>query len=165
MKLITKLFLCILLVVSLTLTLCACGKGLAGTYVLSRLTYPDGTVIEGTALETEMSEVYGMELSETYVTLNEDGTGIICVYGFDQEIGYEDGKFWYLMELESGLYIEEEFLEFDEEGFPIIDTTVTEETEPTVPEEIKYDFTISGKTITLDPEGMGEVMTFTKVKK
>ena len=165
MKTITKTLLCILLTVSLMLSLCACGKRLEGTYILSSITYPDGTVLEGKELETEMSEVFGMELSETYVTLKEDGTGVMCVYGFDQEIGYENGKFWYLMDLESGLYIEEEILEFDEEGFPIEDTTPTEETEPTVPEEIKMDFTVSGKTITLDPEGLGEVMTFTKVKK
>ena len=116
MKTITKTLLCILLTVSLMLSLCACGKRLEGTYILSSITYPDGTVLEGKELETEMSEVFGMELSETYVTLKEDGTGVMCVYGFDQEIGYEDGKFWYLMDLESGLYIEEEILEFDEEG-------------------------------------------------
>ena len=162
MKLFTKLLLCVLLTLSLTLSLCACGKGQEGTYTLTRITFDDGTVLDGKVLEEEMRDTYGIELSDNYITLNEDGTGIVCIYGFGQEIGYKNGKFWYLMDLDSGLYIDEDIMEFDEEGFPIEDTTPAEETEPTIPEEIQRDFTVSGKTITLDPEGIGEVMTFTK---
>lgn len=165
MKTITKALLCILLAVSLLLGLCACDNSLEGTYVLSSISYADGTTLSGKDLEAEMEAIWGTALSDTYLTLNADGTGVLCVYGFDQEIGYEDGKFWYTMDLESGLYIDEDVLEFDEEGFPIEDTTPTEDTEPTIPEEIQKDFTVDGKTITLDPEGFGEVMTFTKTKK
>ena len=162
MRQMAKVLLCVLLVISLTLSFCACGKKLTGTYVLTKVSYEDGTVIEGKTLAEEMREFWGMEPSDNYITLNKDGTGILCVYGYEQEIGYQDGKFWYLMELDSGLFFEEEIVEYDEEGFPIIDDTPTEETEPSIPEEIMHDFTVSGKTITLDPEGFGEIMTFTK---
>lgn len=172
MKKIAKIFLCALLAVSL-LCLCACGgkggtasssgKKLEGTYILSAITYADGTKLTGDDLKTEMEEVWGMELSETYLQLNGDGTGVLCVYGLPQEIGYENGKFWYSEFLDLGIELEEDILEFDEEGFPIIDTTpTTEATEPTIPEDLKLDFTVSGKTITLDPDGLGDVMAFTK---
>ena len=162
MKTIWKMLLCALLAVCLLLGLCACGKGLEGAYSLSSITYPDGTTLAGMELQAEMEDVWGMELSDAYLTLHADGTGVLCLYGIDQEIGYEDGKFWYTTDLESGLYIDEGVLEFDEEGFPIEDTTPAKEAEPTVPDDIKLDFTVDGKTITLDPEGFGQVMTFTK---
>ena len=165
MKSIAKILLCLLLVASLMLGLCACKKNLAGTYILSRIVFEDGTVLEGEELEYEMEYVFDMKLSDTYLKLNEDGTGTICIYGFEQEIGYDESSIWYMMDMELGMYLDDYYpMEFDEDGVPI-EGDIPEETEPTVPEEIKKPFTLKGKTITLDPEDLGEMMTFTKVKK
>ena len=175
MKKITKILLCSLLALSL-LGLCACGKKgtvdssdpeaikkLEGTYYLSAITYADGTKLAGDELVAEMQEIWGLEPEDNYLLLNGDGTGVLCIYDFAQNIGYEYGKFWYSDFLDFGIVIEEEIFEFDEEGLPIENTTpTTEATEPTIPEELKLDFTVSGKTITMDPDECGELMEFTK---
>ena len=162
MKTIFKALLCVSLAVCLLLGLCACKKEKSGTYILSSITYADGTTISGKDLQAEIEDVWGMELSDIYLQLNPDGTGILCAYGLEQEIGYQDGKFWYLSELDYDPDLSDDIMEFDEDGFPIEDAAPTQETEFVVPEEIKMDYTRSGKSITLDPEGLGEIMTFTR---
>lgn len=155
--------LCLLLVFSLVLCLAACSgkEDSSGTYQLTGLKYADGTELTGDALKTEIEEGWAVALSDVYLTLNGDGTGILSVYGIEQEIGYKDGYFWYTDSLDIGLEIEEP-LEFDEEGFPIENTEETEPTEPVIPEDIRLPLTISGKTVTLDPDGFGDMLTFTR---
>lgn len=168
MKNIMKSLLCVALALCLALCLCACGGSkqdsnakLEGTYVLSKITYADGTTLTDDDLKAEIEEGWGLAPEDTYLELYSDGTGMLCVYGLPQEIAFADGKFWYTEFLDLGVEFEE-VLEFDEEGFPIENTSTEETTEPTVPEDIKLPFTVSGKTITLDPDGLGETMTFTK---
>ena len=175
MKKIAKILLCSLLALSL-LCLCACGKKgtgdssdpeaikkLEGTYVLTAMTYSDGTKLTGDELVTELQEVWGLEPEDNYLLLNGDGTGVLCIYDFAQNIGYEYGKFWYSDFLDFGIVIEEEIFEFDEEGFPIENTTpTTEATDPTIPADLLMEFTVSGNTIALDPDGLGELYEFTK---
>lgn len=168
MKNITKTLLRAVLALCLVLCLCACGSKqtanakLEGTYVLSKLTYADGTTLTGDELKTEFEEGWGMDLEDNYLELHSDGTGVLCVYGLPQEIAFADGKFWYSEFLDLSIGVEEDVLEFDEDGFPIESSVTGETTEPTVPDDIKLPFTVSGKTITLDPDGLGETMTFTK---
>ena len=161
MKTITRMLLCVSLAVCLLLGLCACKKEKSGTYILSSITYADGTTISGKDLQTEIEDVWGMELSDIYLQLNPDGTGILSVYGIEQEIGYKDDYFWYTDYLDVSLEIEEP-LEFDEEGFPIENTEETEATEPEIPEDLRLPLTVSGKTVTLDPDGFGDILTFTR---
>ena len=161
MKTITRMRLCVSVAVCLLLGLCACKKEKSGTYILSSITYADGTTISGKDLQTEIEDVWGMELSDIYLQLNPDGTGILSVYGIEQEIGYKDDYFWYTDYLDVSLEIEEP-LEFDEEGFPIENTEETEATEPEIPEDLRLPLTVSGKTVTLDPDGFGDILTFTR---
>ena len=161
MKTITRMLLCVSLAVCLLLGLCACKKEKSGTYILSSITYADGTTISGKDLQTEIEDVWGMELSDIYLQLNPDGTGILSVYGIEQEIGYKDDYFWYTDYLDVSLEIDEP-LEFDEEGFPIENTEETEATEPEIPEDLRLPLTVSGKTVTLDPDGFGDILTFTR---
>ena len=163
-----KSILIALLILSLLLGLCACGnkeanaaEKLAGTYVLSKLTYADGVELTGGELKTELEEIWCMEVADTYLELRSDGTGSLSVYGMSMEIGWKDGYLWYSDFLDFGLHMDEDILEFDEDGVPIENTTV-ETTEPTIPEDLRIPFTVSGKTISLDPEGLGEIMEFTK---
>lgn len=159
----TTNILCLLLVFGLVLCLAACSgkEGSSSTYQLTGLKYSDGTELTGDALKTEIEEGWAVELSDIYLTLNGDGTGILSVYGIEQEIGYKDDYFWYTDYLDVSLEIEEP-LEFDEEGFPIENTEETEATEPEIPEDLRLPLDISGKTVTLDPDGFGDILTFTR---
>lgn len=167
MKKFAKSLLCFVLVISFALCLGACKKKpekLAGMYVVTCITYADGTQLTGDALKQEMEEGYGLALEDTYLQLNADGTGVLSVYGFSRDIGFEYGKFWYGDIVEYSVIIDEEMaLEFDEDGLPIEQEESEEPTEFIVPESIKQEMTISRKTITLDPEDLGETFTFTKV--
>lgn len=163
-----KTLLIALLALSLLLGLCACGgkknasaSKLAGTYVLSKLTYADGAEVSGDELKQELTDIWGLELSENYLELHDDGTGVLCTYGMYMDIGWKDNYLWYSDYLDFGLYLEEDIMEFDEDGLPIENTT-TETTEATIPEDLRIPFTVSGKTISLDPDGLGDIMEFTK---
>lgn len=160
-----KSLLLVLLTLSLMLGLGACGdkeekstEKLVGTYILSKLTYADDVELTGDELKKEMEDIWCMDVSDTYVELRADGTGSLSVYGLSMEIGWKDGYLWYSEFLDLGL---DEILEFDEDGLPIENTT-EETTESTIPEDLRIPFTVSGKTISLDPEGLGEIMEFTK---
>lgn len=175
MKKIAYRLLSAVLLFSLLLCFAACNKqdpsspeSLAGTYYLSSITYSDGSSLSGDALRTEFEDGWGMALTDNYVELRTDGTGTVCIYGFPQEIAYADGYFWYPEFLMDEIYVEDEVIieevvtEDGEVMEIIVPVETTEPAETTIPEELKNPFTVSGNKITMDPEGLGETMTFTK---
>ena len=87
-----RILVAVLLVLSLTLCLAACGgkeknSGIAGKYNFYSMSYEGETV---TAKDlAEMGEEMDM-----YIRLNSDGTGIMYSEGEAEDMAYANGKIW-----------------------------------------------------------------------
>ena len=94
MKKTAKILLCLVLVISLSATLIACGGSddISGRYSISAMEM-NGTKVEGELLETTLS-MLGLSGSDMFVELNADGTGTMSILGQTQALEYADGQIW-----------------------------------------------------------------------
>ena len=92
--------LCLLLAVCIVMCFAACDnkndqttKAMAGTYKFQEMSR-DGVTVTVEDLQ-EVAEYYELDMDEfCYLTLNEDGTGVLCLMGQAADMVYDDTCIW-----------------------------------------------------------------------
>ena len=87
-----RILVAVLLVLSLTLCLAACGDkeksgGIAGKYNFYSMSY------EGETVTAKDLAALGEEMN-MYIRLNADGTGVMVTEGESEDMAYGNGKIW-----------------------------------------------------------------------
>ena len=104
MKKCYKIVLCLMLVLSCVMGLCACGGNKAdtpateepvklsatGRYEIEAIRWDNGTESTGDQLQEQLALMGG----ETFLELNSDRTALLCLYGVCSDMEYSDTKIW-----------------------------------------------------------------------
>ncbi len=96
MKQFVKISLCLLLVVGMLACFAACdissilGGSQAGTYYLTKVES------DGMSMSVKDMEALGFSAEDLkmYVQLNNDGTGVLSIFGEEEKISWGDGQIW-----------------------------------------------------------------------